>query len=288
MNGKRELPLQPQRQIDSGAKAAFLADLREGLCREDAAAAAGFSLTGFYGARRRDPSFGSDWEAALALPPAAERRARAYEERGEVRIASANRRILQRRRRRHVRFTAERRDIYVTRLAETCDSVAAAEAAGIHPSTARLHRRLDPAFDQVCREALAEGYVFLEAEAVRLRLAAQERLRAALDRADPVPSAPLLAEEGAEFDRIMKLLARFDRERRSGAVATAAPGARRRTFDQSLAELEKALAHLDVPHIGPPPKAGRGEDEAAKAPTRPPEPGRRRRRRRGRGRGDKQ
>ncbi len=36
-----------------------------GLCREDAAAAAGFSLTGFYGARRRDPGFALAAQARL-------------------------------------------------------------------------------------------------------------------------------------------------------------------------------------------------------------------------------
>src|SRR5688500_17100841 len=97
----------PQPRIDAAAKALFLAKLREGLCREDAAAAAGFSLTGFYGARYRDAAFAADWKDALAMPPAAERRARVYEERGEVRIAPANRRLYQRRRRRNVRFDIE-------------------------------------------------------------------------------------------------------------------------------------------------------------------------------------
>jgi hypothetical protein len=278
MNGKPP-SARPPRSLGPEAKAAFLAGLREGLCREDAAAAAGFSLTGFYGARRRDPVFAADWSDALALPPAAERRARAYEQRGEVRISGANRRLLQRRRRRHVRFTAERREIYVTRLAETCDSVAAAEAAGVHPSTARLHRRLDPGFDEVCGEALAEGYVFLETEIVRLRLAAQKRLRAAIDRAHPAPSETLLAEEAAEFDRIMKLLNRFDRKHRRPDARAARVGRRPAlTFDQSLAALEKALDHLDIPPLEMPRKAGAQEEEAAKPPSRASRQGRRRRR----------
>src|SRR3569832_985225 len=86
----------PQIRIDATAKAAFLAALRRGVAREDAAAAAGFSLTGFYGQRRRDPAFAADWTAALAGPPAAERRTRACAERGEpgeISIANANRRL---------------------------------------------------------------------------------------------------------------------------------------------------------------------------------------------------
>lgn len=233
------------RQIDSAAKAAFIAGLRDGLCREDAAAAAGFSLTGFYGARARDPRFAAEWKDALSLPPAADRRAKAYADRGEVRICGANRRLLQRRRRRNVRFTAERREIYVIRLAETGDSVAAARAAGVHPSTARLHRRDDPDFDSACREALTIGYDFLETELVRMRLEAQTRLRAAIDRADPTRLPALLAEQGAEFDRIMKLLARIDRKPHRLAT-NFKPGSRHRawTFEEAIVELDKALDAL--------------------------------------------
>ena len=241
--GKR--PPGPPRRIDCAAKSAFLAGLREGLTREDAAAAAGFSLTGFYTARARDPGFAAGWKDALALPPAAARRARAYEERGEVRIAPANRRLLQRRRRRHVRFDAARREIYVTVLAETCDSLAAAEAAGVHPSTARLHRRQDPIFDSASRDALDEGYAVLEAEAVRARLAEQARLRAAIERAGADPPPRLLADEAAEFERVMRLLARHDRKpRRPEAVFT--PGGRRKpwTFEAAMAAIDKALDAL--------------------------------------------
>jgi hypothetical protein len=66
-----------QRFIDGAAKATFLAALRRGERREDAAIAAGFSLMGFYGARNRDPAFKADWTDALATSAAAERRVRA-------------------------------------------------------------------------------------------------------------------------------------------------------------------------------------------------------------------
>ncbi|HEX8667609.1 MAG TPA: hypothetical protein VF727_04465, partial [Allosphingosinicella sp.] len=69
-------------QIGAAAKAAFVAALRSGARREDAADAAGFSLTGFYGARRRDPAFAAEWKAALAASAATDRRARAYAQRG--------------------------------------------------------------------------------------------------------------------------------------------------------------------------------------------------------------
>jgi hypothetical protein len=152
---------------------------------------------------------------------------------------------------------AERREIYVTRLAETCDSGAAAEAAGVHPATARYHRRIDPDFDSACREALVEGYAFLETEIVRLRLEAQKRLRAAIDRADPAALPALLAEQGAEFDRVMKLLARFDRKPRR-----LERGRRAWTFEDAIRELDKALDAF-ARKTGTPrePMKGEGEGE---------------------------
>jgi hypothetical protein len=67
-----------QRSIDAAAKAQFLAALRRGESRKDAAFAAGFSLMGFYGARRRDLVFRAGWTDALATSAAAERRVRSY------------------------------------------------------------------------------------------------------------------------------------------------------------------------------------------------------------------
>jgi hypothetical protein len=237
-----------QRRIDAAAKAEFVAALRRGARREDAAAEAGFSLMGFYGARSRDPAFRAAWAAALAATPAAERRERAYVERGErgeVRIAAANRRLLQRRRRRHVLFTAERQAVFLTHFAETCDTKAAAAAAGVSESTVHRHCRTDRAFAEAYRAALAEGYAKLEAEALRQRLAAQQKLRAAVEAAGlPTPPA-LAAESGAEFDRIMKLLARWDRKpRRVDSRFT--PGGRRQrwTFDEAIVLLDKRLRAL--------------------------------------------
>jgi hypothetical protein len=262
MTGQTKSTGRPQRRIDEAAKAAFLAALRRGVCREDAAAAAGFSLTGFYGARYRDPVFAAEWKEVLALPPAAERRARAYAERGEVRIAPANRRLFQRRRRRQVRFTAERREIYLTHFIATGDRVAAAAAAGVSPATVDLHRRNDPVFAEAHREALALCYKRLETEAVRLRLAAQTRLRAAIEAAGDAPSLALLTDEGAEFDRIMKLLDRFDRKPQRPA-SNFTPGGRRQrwTFDDAIALLDKRLRALGLRRPDPEPDEGGGDEK---------------------------
>jgi hypothetical protein len=232
-----------QRRIDAEAKAAFVEALRKGARREDAAEALGFSVTGFYGARRRDPAFAAAWTEALAQPPAAERRTLAYAERGEVRIASANRRILQRRRRRHVRFDAGRQQVFLTHFASNCDTRAAAAAAGVSHSTVHYHCRTDSAFATAYAAALQEGYAHLEAEILRQRLEAQARLRSAIDSAGP--AARLLAEQAAEFDRVMKVLDRLDRKPRRVERSFRDGGRRRRwTFDEAIAFLDRKLRAL--------------------------------------------
>ena len=292
------------RRIDAPAKAAFLAGLRRGERREDAAEAAGFSLMGFYGARGRDPAFKAGWTEALATSAAAERRVRAYSERGapgacpgmmeppdeamapscrgEVRIAAANRRFYQRRRRRNVRFDAAAQAAFLAHFAATCDTRAAAAQAGVSESTVHLHRRSDPAFAEAYAQALAQGYVLLEAEAVRQRLAAQAKLRAAVETADapllfrgrgtaeggggatlsdpaPCPTCGQGPDSGAEFDRIMKLLARHDRKPRR-VDSRFKPGGRRHrwTFDEAITALDRRLRALGARTSGP-----AGEEEEA-------------------------
>ena len=259
MSGKDESRPR-QRFIDAAAKAAFLARLRRGESREDAAFAAGFSLMGFYNARARDPAFKAEWTEALATSAAVERRASAYAERGErlergeLRIASANRRVYQRRWRRNVRFTAERQAIFLAHFASTCDTTAAAAAAGVSESTVTYHCRNDPTFAEAYAQALQEGYAFLEAEALRLRLAAQKRLRAAIEAAGDTIPPRLAAEEGAEFDRIMKLLARWDRQPRN-VDSRFKPGGRRQrwTFDEAIALLDRKMRALGLRTSAPPP-----------------------------------
>jgi hypothetical protein len=263
MSGKDDS--RPRRRlIDAAAKAAFLAGLRRGESREDAAFAAGFSLMGFYNVRARDPAFKAEWTAALAASAAAERRLRAYAERderlerGELRVCGANRRLYQRRWRRNVRFTAERQAVFLAHFALTCDTTAAAAAAGVHESTVSLHCRTDPAFAEAYARALRQGYVRLEAEALRMRLEAQRKLHAAIDAAGSAALPPALAAEvGAEFDRVMKLLARWDRQpRRSDSRFK--PGGRRQrhSVDDAIAMLEKKLLGLGIPIVPFPPPGG--------------------------------
>jgi hypothetical protein len=264
MDGKDESrgPRRPDRRIDADAKAAFLTALRGGATREAAAAKAGFSLTGFYGQRRRDPAFAAAWADALRQPEAARRRARAYQDRGtggEVRIAAANRRLFQRRRRRHVRFTAERRAACLAHLVTTGDTKAAAPAAGVCEATVHNHRRGDAAFAEAYREALAASRSKLEAEAIHLALMAQARLRHALAEALDAgqyrparcPACGHTQGEAEAFDRAMRLLARHDRQQRR-AERSFKPGGRRQewTFERSIEALETWLKGVGVEIIG--------------------------------------
>lgn len=227
-----------QRRIDAAAKAAFLEALRGGARREDAAEAVGFSMMGFYGARRRDPAFGAAWREALAQSSLVRRRRRSDE--GELRIVPGNRRSLQRRRMK-VRFTEERRAIFLRHFGWGCDARAAAAEAGVCESTVYYHRRTDPGFAGQFEEALDQAYVRLEAEAVRERLARQQALRDALDEGEVPPDCAV------EFERVLKLLARRDRKPRR-PERQAAPGSPRRiwTFDAAIELLDRRLKALGI------------------------------------------
>lgn len=179
--------------IGARAKEAFLARVEDGARLEEAAAGAGFTIHGFYGVRRRDAEFRAAWERALAVSAAAERVVQtcfcavprpstslgANEEcmhsRSEQRrvasrtgghcVASNNGRRLQVRKMRHVRFTEERQAVFLGHFAGTCDTTAAAEAAGVDESTVYKHRLRNPDFAEAWQQALDQRYARLEAEA---------------------------------------------------------------------------------------------------------------------------
>lgn len=258
MGGKRKSPGR-RPAIDAGAKVAMLAALREGRRLDEVAAAYGVTLQAFYSARRRDPLFAAAWADAHALSAEAERRApgEAGETGGDMRIASNNRRAMQRRRMRHVRFDERRKGIFLAAFARSCDLLAAAAAAGICERTVYNHLRSDRAFAEAFQTALEEGYRWLEAEAVRQRLEAQKRLRAAIEEAEEAGEPLPIAEEGVEFDRSMKLLARWDR--RDGRLGPRQVGhgrQRRWTFEESITLLDKKLRNLGLTGGDPPPERG--------------------------------
>ncbi len=245
----------PRRLIGEPEKARFLDGLRDGVAREEAAAAAGFDLASFYNVRKRDRVFRLAWEWAMDLAAIDERG-------GELslrtaagapgdRIAPKGGRLLQRQKMRWVKFTDKRQQIYLNHFAGTADSEAAAAAAGVTTHTVRAHARKHPEFEAAESEALRHAYVRLEAESVRQRLEAQRRL------SENVVPAGEIAEE---FDRVMKLLARYDR--RDGRVGRREIGAASRprsTFDEAIDALDRKLNALGIRRGVLPPEGGAGQ-----------------------------
>lgn len=245
MAGKRKKQGRPP-IIDAAAKVAMLAALREGRRLDEVAAFYGVTLQAFYSARRRDPVFAAAWADAHSISAAAERGVGLHLPAdgavGEERIASNNRRLLQRRKMRHVRFDEKRKGVFLAAFARSCDLLAAAAAAGVCERTVYYHLRRDPVFAEAFQAALEEGYSRLDAETLRLRLEAQARLRRAMEEAEAAGEPLPLAEEGVEFDRAMKLLARW--ERRNGRLGRREVAPERRrvwTFEESIAELDRKL-----------------------------------------------
>ncbi|MBV9930304.1 MAG: hypothetical protein JO013_05100 [Alphaproteobacteria bacterium] len=228
-----------RRVIDEAVKSRFVAELRKGRRREAAAAYVGFPLNSLYNARTRDPLFRHAWEWAMdlyawyervgePLPPA--------DDGVPVRIAPQGGRPLQRRRMNWVKFNAARQQVFLNHFAATADAGAAAAKAGVSVHTVDAHRRRDPEFTAAWHEALAQAVALLEAESVRQRLDAQRRLTENL-----CPEG----EMAQEFDKIMKLLQRWDRKNGTPGHQHRRPAPSRVwTFDEAIAALEKRLTVL--------------------------------------------
>jgi hypothetical protein len=247
----------PRRLIDEDDKARFLESLRSGASREEAAAAAGFPLGSLYNVRARDPVFRLAWEWALDLAAIDERGGelsrRAAEGEPGDRIAPKGGRLLQRQKMRWVKFTGKRQQIYLDHFAGTADAEAAAAAAGVTTHTVRAHALRHPEFEAAESEALRYAYAKLEAEAVRQRLEAQRRFSENLE-----PTG----EIALEFERVMKLLARYDRK--DGRVGRREIGRGRQqrwTFEDAIHALDRKLNALGIRRgILPPPEEGEDED----------------------------
>jgi hypothetical protein len=233
---------EPRRLIDGEAKTRFLEALRCGVGREEAAATAGFPLKSLYNVRARDSVFRLAWEWALDLACIDERGGelsrRAAEGEPGDRIAPKRGRLLQRQKARWVKFTDKRQQIYLDHFAGTADAEAAAAAAGVTTHTVNAHARKHPEFAAVEKEALHMAYARLEAEAVRQRLEAQRRLSENLE-----PTGEL----ALEFERVMKLLARYDRRDGRIGAREVGPGHERvSSFDEAIETLDRKLRALGV------------------------------------------
>ena len=203
----------------------FLDWLRRGASHEEAARAAGFNRASFFRLRKRDPGFAALWEAAV-------------EQSAGCRFVNPGvGRRLQLRRNRSLRFTDARRQLFLEHFAGTCNLTDAAAAARISEGTIFATRARDPEFAADFQAALEQGYARLEADVLRRRVEAQQRLRTIAPAGEPEP----------EFERALKLLQRW--ERRDGTLGprTRTPGRGRRwTFDEAIEALDKKLEALGV------------------------------------------
>ena len=232
MSGKSDSGKPRRGRIDGVACGTFLAAMRRGVRLQEAAGQAGFSIDAFYRLRRRDPEFAAQWREGM------ERSAAAHS------IVPNNRRRLQLRKMRMVRFTDERRQIFLDHLVGTCDLVAAAEAACVDKSTVYKHLRRDAAFKAEFQAVLEQGYALLEAAALRQRLAAEEALRNGTAGGETVPAG----EPAAEFERILKLLTLWDRRGGRVGLRSIAPGRQASVpFDTAVDALARRLKALDIP-----------------------------------------
>jgi hypothetical protein len=247
-------PPPPRRLIDLAVKTQLATALRAGTPLEAAAAAVGFPLKSLYAARARDPLFRLAWEWAMDLHLLYRRQAEASREEEDgvpVRIAPQGHRPLQRRRMNWVKFNDSRQQIYLDHFAATADCGASAAKAGVCVGTVQSHARRNPEFAAVRAEALALAVARLEAESVRQRLEAQRRLSENLN-----PEG----EVAQEFERVMKLLQRWDRKGGGIGPRPRPPVASEAwTFDEAIAALEKRLTALGFikPGEGPDAPGGR-------------------------------
>jgi hypothetical protein len=227
--------------IGDEAKGLFLAGLKRGLSMEDAARNAGYSPGGFWKARQRDPAFDEAVEEMLELSNTPRF------------VSPGNGRRWQVRRVRRLRFVPWRKQVFLSHMAGTCDLTAAAGAAGVCPSTVYRHLAKDPDFAALFRQALEVGYPLLEAEALRQRLEVQRLLREGLVPAGEIP---------AEFERILRLLQRWDRHNGTVGPRQVAHGRRQAmSFEQAIEELDRYLAALGIPLIGEdPPQPDKDKD----------------------------
>lgn len=241
-------------RVDAAAKERFIAALRAGAHRDEAASRAGFTAEAFYYARKKDAVFRQAWRFALELSAIDVRAARPIPR--DAAIAPNSKRPLQARAERRRRFDDARKRIFLDHFAGTADAYAACEAAGISYSAFTAHRRKDAEFAAACDEALAVAVAALEAEAVRQRLEAQRNLREGLCPKGELPK---------EFDRVMQLLGYYARrDGRIGLRARRHGHMKRWSFDEAILALDKHLRALGARHgihaepilLPPPPGEG--------------------------------
>ncbi|MFL6843400.1 MAG: hypothetical protein ACJ8ER_00785 [Allosphingosinicella sp.] len=205
--------------------------LERGMSLTDAATAVGFRFLAMLNARKRDPVFAEACEKALE---------QANKPRLILRTKGHKWRL---RRPGNLRFTEARQKVFLDHFAGTCDEQAAIEAAGVCAKTVYRHRLLNPEFAARYRAVLELVYDRLEAEMLRQRLAMQKRIAEGLSKGiEPT------GEIAQEFERVLKLLTRWDRRQGAPGPRSVGHGRQERwDFDDAIDEIERKLRNMGVP-----------------------------------------
>jgi hypothetical protein len=124
------------------------------------------------------------------------------------------------------RWTEAAADMFLDRLAASCNVMLAADAAGFRVETVYKHRREDPVFAQRWQAALEQGYARIEMALVRRAADAMEGL--APDPATPIPEMTV--------DQALKVLSRH-----RASVEGRGRGRRGWTRPRSLDEVSESI-----------------------------------------------
>ena len=229
----------------------YVKRLSEGCNHRQAAEGSGYHVDTFGKLRRRNPEFAAACEAAIERSI------------GMRYIEGGKKRGLQLRRNRCTRFTPERQEIFLSWFAATGNLIESADKAGVCSSTVDKHRRKYPEFERRIEDALSHAYLKLDSELVAGRLAAQRRLL----EIEPA------AEPGPEFDRALKLLQRWDRNRSGDPQAPRRGVEIRWDFADAITVLEKKLHNMGIPIEPLPPGYDRPDGDLPLLPSPPDEGG---------------
>jgi hypothetical protein len=226
----------------------YVERLARGENHREAALGAGYSRNAFFRLRRRDPEFAAACDEAVSRSS------------GKRFIHGTRKRNLQLRRNRRTLFTTERQDVFLSQFATSGNREEAAAQAGVCVGTIDRHRRENPDFERRFGEVLDQVYEKLEADLVAARVAAQRR---ALEL-EPT------AGSDVEFDRALRLLQRWDRNReRHGRAGRQV--AFRWDFAETLTLLEKKLRNMGIPILPLPPGHDRPDGDLPLPPSGPRE-----------------
>lgn len=224
----------------------YVERLSRGENHREAALGAGHSRNAFFRLRQRDPEFAAACDEAVSRSS------------GKRFIHGTRKRNLQLRRNRRTLFTPQRQDIFFTHFAATGNREEAAAEARVCVGTVDRHRRENPDFERRFREVLDQVYEKLEADLVAARMAAQQR---ALE-VEPT------AESGIEFDRALKMLQRWDRNRERQSRGGRSM-AFRWDFSEALTLIEKKLRNMGIPILPLPPGCERPDGDLPLPPRGP-------------------